>query len=219
MASQLPGWSDLPFWARPRWREGRARQARRTGFLGSARSSRLWIAIGGLSLALVGCGASPETRLERIASETCEELNRAVRLEIGLILDEAIEEAEELGFGGPDLGDALRSRCPDTMAAIEHIGQDRGSQRVAGVDGQENVQLELEGCFSDEARGIVTNNGDDRLTVFVEVQFLDEEDVLVGTGSDIVSGLRPGQTGQWTAHYFGDPYARCMAEISNVYED
>lgn len=174
---------------------------------------RLRIAVLGLALVLVACGN--EGKLTDLAIDTCQELDGSIVLTAGLILQDAIAEAEDLGFTAPELGDKMREECPGIMAAIENVGEEQ--ERREDLPNQ--VSLELDGCTSDGASGTVTNNADVTVSVFIEVQFTNDAGVLVDIGLGSVDGLRPGQTGEWEAFFFGDDYARCRANIDSVYED
>lgn len=150
-----------------------------------------------------------------MATETCEDLEGAIVLTAGAIVQRAIDDAEELGFTGPELGDEMREVCPDIMAALEGIGEEQ--ERRDALPSQ--IDLELRSCSSDGANGTVTNNSDVTVNVSIDVQFTDDSGTLVESGFDSVRGLRPGQTGQWDAAFFGDDYNRCSADISSVFED
>lgn len=108
----------------------------------------------------------------------------------------------------------MREACPEIMAALENVGEEQ--ERRENLINE--VELELERCGSDSATGTVRNNSDVRVDVTIEVEFVDDGNVLIDTGIDLVNELRPGQTGQWEAHFFGDDYARCRADISSVFE-
>jgi hypothetical protein len=163
------------------------------------------------ALALSACGEDP---LVALAEDTCEELDSAIVLQVGGILSSAINDAEDLGHTAPELGDALREECPELLAAVEGISEEQ-EERDNLIN---EVSLEIEGCFGDEARGSVTNNSSRTVDVFIDVQFLDESGVVIESGIGNARGLRPGETGRWDAHYFGNGYDRCRAVVSNVFE-
>jgi hypothetical protein len=71
---------------------------------------------------IVHAQGAPQRALEALAADTCDELNDAIVLQVGYILGDAIDDAEELGFTGPELGDEMRAQCPAMMAAVAAIG-------------------------------------------------------------------------------------------------
>lgn len=97
----------------------------------------------------------------------------------------------------PELGDKMREACSGIMAALENVGEEQ--ERRDNLINE--VSLELERCGSDSATGTVTNNSSVRVDITIEVEFLDEANVQLDTGLDFLNGLRPGQTGQWEAHF------------------
>jgi len=171
-----------------------------------------------VSFVLAACGGG---KLGDLAEDTCEQLEDSIVLTAGLIVQTAIDEAEDLGYTAPELGVKMREECPGIMAALENIGEDQVEREIERAE-RENlpnlIGLELEGCFSDEARGTVTNNSDVKVGVFIDVAFTDDNGVLIDSGLGSVSGLDPGQTGIWDASFFGDDYARCRADIGSVFE-
>jgi hypothetical protein len=95
-----------------------------------ARSSRSpWAVAGVVLVIIVGAivwnnAGAPQRALEELAADTCQQLDDAIVLQVGYILGDAIDDAEELGFSGFDLGDEMRSACPLTMAAMESLTSD-----------------------------------------------------------------------------------------------
>ena len=71
---------------------------------------------------IVHAQGAPQRALEALAADTCDQLEDAIVLQVGYILGDAIEDAEELGFSGPELGDEMRSQCPIMMAAVASLG-------------------------------------------------------------------------------------------------
>jgi hypothetical protein len=160
---------------------------------------------------VVACG---DGGLTDLATETCEDLEDSIVLTAGSIVERAIEDAEEMGFTGPELGDKMREVCPEIMAALEGIGEEQEQRENLPNE----MDLQLDECNSDGATGTVTNNSDVTADVFIDVQFTSEDGTLIDTGFASVNGLRPGQTGEWQASFFGDGLDRCAADISSASE-
>ena len=168
-----------------------------------------------VGLVVAGCGDGGG-RLAQLAEDTCAELDGSMMLTAGGTLVRAFDDANAMGYSGPEFGDALRAECPSIMSQINDwfAVQERRDNLI------NEVGLDLDGCWQDRAEGTVTNNASVTVQVFIEVQFLDFADVLIDTGIDSISGLRPGQTATWEANYWSDSrYAECSAEITSVYED
>jgi hypothetical protein len=155
---------------------------------------------------------SGDNRLHEIAVRTCGELEGAIVFQVGSILGGAIAEAEDAGHTAPELGDEMREECPDIMAAVESIDEEEARDNLIN-----EVDLQLGGCISDWAEGTVTNNAPVAVDVFIDVQFLADDGTLIDTTRTVTS-LRPGQTGEWDAFFFGADYARCRADLSSVNE-
>jgi hypothetical protein len=102
------------------------------------------------------------------------------------------------------------------MDAAESIGEDDGPGTAAGLEA--GLALELTACTNDGAAGTVANHNSTTVDVFIDVQFLDSNGVLVDTGIGSVSGLKNRQTGEWEASFFGDSLASCDAEVGSVFE-
>ena len=176
------------------------------------------------STALVG--------LIQTADETCIDLEGAIVLQTGGILNSSISRAEALGFEAPDLGDVMRRACPDVMTALEQVTEDQEQrelereQRELEQERREQlpnlISLSVE-CAPEGAYGGVRNDSDVTVDVFIDVQFLDANGVIVADGGDSVSGLRPGETGYWDSRFFErttrGSYHDCRAEVSNAFEN
>ncbi len=116
---------------------------------------------------------------------------------------------------GLEFGSAVRADCPAAMAAVDAIN-DR-EERQQNLPKQ--MAVEVAHCYSKEAQGTVTNNSGVTVDVYVEVQFLDEAGRVLDDSLDSVSGLRAGETGNWTAPYLGrGKPARCRANVGSVFE-
>ena len=101
------------------------------------------------------------------------------------------------------------------MNAIENIG-DEPETRDNLIN---EVALDSDGCSQESAKGTVKNNSNVTVNVTVEVQFL-KDGVLEDTGLDFITGLNPGQTATYEAHYFGNStLTNCRPSISRVSED
>ena len=162
-----------------------------------------------------------DAEFTNLAQVTCEQLEGSIVLTAGLILQTAISTAENLGYTAPELGDKMREECPGVMDAIENIGDEQEARENLINE----VTLDLRRCSDDGASGIVTNNSSVRVDIFIDVEYLSDSveylsdsGVLLDTGFASVSGLRPGQTGEWDSFFSGD-LDRCRAEISSVFED
>jgi hypothetical protein len=164
-----------------------------------------------LAVVLSGCGGG----VDQLAKETCAELEGAIVLQAGPIVQRAIADAEDMGATAGDLGDAMRSECPEIMAAIENIGQEQ-EQRDA-LPGQ--MDVEVTACtIGDGAEGTVKNNSASTVDVFIDVQYLDQAGTVVDDGIGSISGLRAGETGRWQASSFEGGWSRCRANVGNVFE-
>ena len=73
-------------------------------------------------IVLAGCS---QAQLTELAKDTCAELDGAIVLQVGPILNRAISEADDLGFSGPELGDKMREECPSTMLALDEVGEEQ----------------------------------------------------------------------------------------------
>ena len=125
-----PSWSSVPPSAQPPW-GGRA-----TGHTPPSPPApappvkrggpRIGVVLAALAVPVIAlvvhAQGAPQRALEALAADTCEELDDAIVLQVGYILGDAIEDAEELGFTGPELGDEMRTQCPAMMAAVAAIG-------------------------------------------------------------------------------------------------
>lgn len=156
--------------------------------------------------------------LVRIAEDACNELEGAIVLQVGGIVTQAIGRAERVGRSGLELGEALRARCPDLMAALDEITEDQ--ERRERLPSLMAINYR---CDADGAVGTARNDSDVSVDVFIDVEFLDDSGVLVDSSIGTVSGLRPGETGTWEAAFLGRfsgrSYARCRAAVDSAFED
>ncbi len=174
------------------------------------------LAIAFLALAITACGSA----LDDLAAETCEDLEDSIVLTAALIVSSAIEDAEDLGFSAPELGDAMREQCPEIMAALEQVGTESEEREQQERDLMSRVDLETDRCTTDGYSGTVTNNSGFTVDVTIEVEFLGRSNLQLDTSVDFVRSLSPGQTAQWDVSYFGNEgqLDSCRAEISSVRE-
>ena len=168
------------------------------------------IALGVAGVVAVSRGGD---ELTPVAENACEELEGAIVLQVGGILNRAINDAADAGYSGPELGDKMREICPLTMLAVDNIGEEQEARDA--LPGQ--VDLDLYRCGSEDVTGSVTNNSDQRVDIFIEVTFENSNGVQIGDSNASVSGLRPGQKGEWDAYVFDDSYDTCRARISSVF--
>jgi hypothetical protein len=163
-----------------------------------------------MAAALTGCGGG----VGQLAKETCAELEGAIVLTAGTIVSRAIAEAEDMGASASELGDAMRSECPEIMAAIENIGEEQ--ERRDALPAQ--MEVEVTACTDQGAEGTVKNNSSATVDVYVDVQFLDQAGTVVDDGIGSIGGLRPGETGRWDASSFEGGWSRCRANVGSVFE-
>lgn len=166
-----------------------------------------------LCLVVAACGGGG-SQLTALAEDTCGKLDGAIMLQAGGILTSATREARLLGHTTGEFGDAMREVCPGLMAALAEWN----AEQTARDNLINEVTVQLDGCRHDGAAGTVVNKSNRTVDVYVEVQFLDDEGVLINTGLGSVRGLRAGQAGEWNAHFIGRDYARCRASIDSVFE-
>lgn len=158
-----------------------------------------------------GCGGG----VQQLAKETCAELEGAVILTAGSIVSAAVAKAEDMGSSGAELGDAMRAECPGIMDALENVGEEQ--ERREALPGQ--MDLEVTGCTDDGASGTVTNGSDVTVDIFIDVQYLDSSGTVVDDGIASISGLRPGETGNWDSGRIDDSdIARCRADVDDAYQ-
>jgi len=168
-----------------------------------------------LSSLVLSCGGSA---LRDLAQETCNDLENAIVLQVGLILENAIEEAERLGYTGPELGDAMRDECPNVMAALANVGEEDEARARQEAEMNARVHTKVDKCNQEGAAGTVTNSWTDSVDVTIEVQFT-RDGILLDTGLAFINGLKPKQTAQWEALYFGDTAIdRCAPPMTSVRE-
>lgn len=183
------------------------------GWKGREASLALVAGVIALGLVVWWWSGRDERRLNELAQETCSELEGAIVLQAGGILSGALDEADDLGFTGPELGDEMRSECPGLMQAMDNIGEE--SERREGLRGQ--MEAEITRCTSDSVTGTVVNRSDVTVDVWLEIDLEDEDGVNVGSSSATVQRLRPGQEGRWEAPVF-ESYARCTGRVGTVSE-
>lgn len=91
------------------------------------------------------------------------------------------------------------------------------SPTAAPPDEREQVLVELERCDPAEASGTVTNDGERKLNVFIDVTFENASGVKVGDRIARARALAPGATAEWSAPFLGlGEYETCQARISSV---
>jgi len=97
------------------------------------------------------------------------------------------------------------------------IGQRSQDEPVVEIL-EEQMSVEVTGCTDDGASGTVTNHSSQTVDVYIETNYLDSAGVILDDGIDNVRGIRPGETADWDAGYFGDKdVARCRATLSSAY--
>lgn len=73
-------------------------------------------------------------------------------------------------------------------------------------------------CNSEGAKGTVTNGSASTVDVYIQTAYLDSAGTMLDDGIDSVSGLRPGETADWEAGYFGGKFVKsCRAEVSSAF--
>ena len=102
------------------------------------------------------------------------------------------------------------------MAAVEGIGDEQ--------EARDNLPNEMrvvtETCSSDGASGTVTKNSDLTVDIWIGVNYLDSQGVIIDDGLDSVDRVRPGETARWEDERFSSlsGLANCRAEVSSVFE-
>lgn len=129
-----------------------------------------------LAAAVMGC-TNP---IASLAKDTCAELDGAIVLQVGPILRKAISRAEDLGASGPELGAAMREECPETMSAIDNIGQEQEDREAL----PSKMVVDVTSCSDDGAGGTVRNGSTVTVDIFIGVQFLDAAGVVIDDGID-----------------------------------
>lgn len=173
-----------------------------------------------LLLVVVGAGLFAANRglidipgfgVQAEARRVCDEASRGVVLTAAISMTAAIESAPDPGA----LAAAIREECPEIVNQILEVGSglDSGGQDLIG-----RANMQMDTCDQDGARGTVRNNHSAAIDVTIEVQFLSGSRVLLDTGLDFVDGLRPGQTAEWDASYFGESLGFCDPEVTSVRE-
>ena len=172
------------------------------------------VVLAGVFVATLVIPGMPGGRLEALAKDTCAELEGAIVLQVGPILSKAISKAGDMGVSGSELGDAMRTACPATMAAIEKITDDQKARE----DLPTLMEVEVTSCSDDGAGGTVRNGSGVTVDVFIDVQYLDSGGVVVDDGIGSISGLRAGEAGKWDSRRIDDSdIARCRADVSSAY--
>lgn len=177
-----------------------------------------WVILAGLGLAVVGSVlvSMVNDPVGDLADDTCRRLEDAIVLQVGGIVNRATSEAESMGSSGPELGEAMRERCPGMIAAMQGIADEQEA------DNQLPSQVEVLGvsCGADQVNGEIRNNSDRTVTVFLDVRFYDSgETVLLDSSTASVSGLDPGQTGRYESYVPVGSYERCRVVVSSVFGD
>jgi hypothetical protein len=108
----------------------------------------------------------------------------------------------------------MREECPNTMAALESIGDDQAARDA--LPGQ----MELSGlsCGIEDVTGRVTNGSDQTVDVFIQIYFETADGTRVGDSNASVSALSPGQTAKWDAYVPEPGYRNCRAEVTSAFE-
>jgi hypothetical protein len=84
----------------------------------------------------------------------------------------------------------------------------------------DQVHVTLTDCTEEAASGTVTNNADITVTIYIDVEFLDNAGVIVDNGIDSVSGVRPGETAKWEARFVGDAFfSQCRGNVRSVFPE
>ena len=85
--------------------------------------------LGGIALAALVLSYllyfKPRAEARELARETCDELNGAIMLQVGPILNKATGKAGRLGYDQPEFGELMREQCPDTMQALAQWARER----------------------------------------------------------------------------------------------
>lgn len=179
-------------------------------------STRTKLIGGGIVVAIIGvvlvAQLAGENELQELAEETCDELEGAIVLQVGGIINSAVNRAERMGASGPELGNRMRQECPGVMGAVENIGEEQEREESL-ADEVEMVDLE---CLGDSAEGRVRNNNDVAVDVWVEIDFMDEEGgTVLEQGLDNLS-LQPNTTGRYDVTNIGPSAGFCSGRIDTV---
>ena len=79
------------------------------------------------------------------------------------------------------------------------------------------MTLEVTSCSRDVgAEGTIVNGSSEVVDVFVDVQFIDVNEVVADSGIGLVRDLRPGQTGRWEAGSITGRWSTCRAMLGDV---
>lgn len=169
------------------------------------------VAVGGVVAANMGLIDIPGFGVRAEARRVCDEAGRGIVLTAAMNMADAIENASD----PTAMAAAIREECPEIVAQILDVGSglDSGGQDLIG-----RANMQMDTCDQDGARGTVRNNHSAAIDVTIEVQFLSGSRVLLDTGLDFVDGLRPGQTAEWDASFFGESLGFCDPEVTSVYE-
>lgn len=94
-------------------------------------SKTLQILLPTLVVALLGAYffiLRPQMQLKELAAETCDELDGAIVMVAGPLMNKAIGKAGRLGFEGHELGDAMREQCPGLMRGLSAWAEEHGRE-------------------------------------------------------------------------------------------
>lgn len=163
------------------------------------------LVIGALYLAATSFGL---LGVQAEAQRVCSDASEGIVLTAAIRMTNAIENSSDPAA----LAAAIREECPEIVNQILELGEDDSQDLI----GRANMQMDE--CDQDGARGTVRNNHSAPIDVTIEVQFLGDDRVLVDTGIDFVNSLRPGQTAQWDASFFGAAIGFCDPVITSVRE-
>jgi hypothetical protein len=83
---------------------------------------------------------------------------------------------------------------------------------------EDQISVSVTGCNDDGASGQVTNHSSETVDVYIETNYLDSAGVILDDGIDNVSGIRPGETANWDAGYFGGKDVdSCRGKVSSAF--
>jgi hypothetical protein len=109
------------------------------------------------------------------------------------------------------------------VSALASLDRDRrtpGRTLAPAPELADRVTLMLSDCTSEAASGTVRNDSDLTVTIFVDVEFLDDGGTIVDNGIDSVHGVRPGETARWKADYVGNgSFSKCRGNVRNVFPE
>lgn len=126
-----------------------------------------------------------------------------------------------LASGGGNSSNTASNSNDTEQTQGDNSSNDPTKSHSANSEHKPQDDITIDECTTDditgpEASGVIENHSSKRSNYMVEISFEDASGVKIGSGTDYVDNVDPGQKAKWKAVSLGDSADQVTCKIANV---